>query len=297
MNKLNILLVGEESAGINTLKLVLAHGHHLCAVMTSSEAEKNCGGRLYDAARRLGCTVLDPLLVREREFASKLREQNVDILLNVHALHIIDGAVIAAPRIGSFNLHPGPLPRYAGLNAVSWAIYRGETQHGVTLHKMTPDIDAGPIVYQTICSVENTDNALSLSAKCARDGIHLIEKLLLCASIDPDGIPLRAQDPREREYFDRRVPNGGVIDWNAPARNVYNFIRAADYSPFPSPWGRLRARLNDQIVSVLRAELTGMPSRVAPGTVSSCKGGVALVACDDEWVWIYLDHASNPDSI
>ena len=73
-----------------------------------------------------------------------MREQGVDLLLNVHSLYLIARrTVVAAPRIGSFNLHPGPLPEYAGLNTPSWAIYNGEREHGVTVHWMEPGVDTG----------------------------------------------------------------------------------------------------------------------------------------------------------
>jgi len=57
-------------------------------------------------------------------------------------------AVLGVPARGAWNLHPGPLPRYAGLNAPSWAIYRGEQRHGVTVHRMDRGIDTGDIAYQ-----------------------------------------------------------------------------------------------------------------------------------------------------
>jgi methionyl-tRNA formyltransferase len=289
MKQLNVVLVGEESAAIHTLKFVLEQGHRVVAVLASRNVGSSAGLRFGEAAQRLGCPVLSPMLVRNPDFAARVREQNVDLLLNVHSLYIIDRAVLAAPKIGSFNLHPGPLPRYAGLNAVSWAIYRGETRHGVTLHKMTPDLDGGPIAYQTLCSIENSDSALDVSAKCTRAGVRLIRNLLITASNDPNGIPLQPQDSSLREYYGREVPHDGVVDWNVPARDACNFIRAADYSPFASPWGRLRSRLGQEDVHVLKAERTGVPSHAAPGTVRAWTQRVAVVACADEWLRVTVE--------
>src|SRR5580692_7331177 len=69
--------------------------------------------------------------VKDPELAESLRSAQVDLLLNVHSLYIIHQGVLAVPRLGAYNLHPAPLPRYAGLNSVSWAIYHGEKEHGV----------------------------------------------------------------------------------------------------------------------------------------------------------------------
>jgi len=68
----------------------------------------------------------------------------VDLLLNIHSLYVTAREILQTPKIGCFNLHPFPLLRYAGLNPVCWALYDGETTHGVTLHGMTAEIDAGP---------------------------------------------------------------------------------------------------------------------------------------------------------
>ena len=67
--------------------------------------------------------------------------------MNVHSLFLIH-PWSSAPTIGSFNLHPGPLPEYAGLNVPSWAIYEGEKRsHGVTVHWMDEGVDTGPIAW------------------------------------------------------------------------------------------------------------------------------------------------------
>ena len=95
--------------------------------------------------------------MKDPKFAEVVSAEKVDRLLNVHSLFVIAREIIQAPRFGSFNLHPGPLPRYAGLNALSWAIYRGELRHGVTIHKMLPGTDTGPIAYQAILEIEEND--------------------------------------------------------------------------------------------------------------------------------------------
>jgi methionyl-tRNA formyltransferase len=285
VNKLKVVLVGEESAGIQTLKLVERKGHEVVAVITSAAAAvANRSTSLHDVATKLGYRIWAPHLVKDAGFANTIRVEATDILLNVHSLNIIHDRVLTAPTIGCFNLHPGPLPRYAGLNAVSWAIYRGETQHGVTIHRMGAVVDAGTIAYQELFPVEDSDNGLLVSSKCTRLGLALIEKLLDAAATDPASIPAHEQNSECREYFGRGIPNDGVIDWNVSVRQVRNFVRAADFAPFKSPWGIPRARLGERVVGVLKAELTGQWAGVAPGTVRSADLDGTLVACADEWL-------------
>ena len=192
MRKLKVVLVGEESAGIQALKLVGCKGHEVVAVIASAAAAINQGACLHDVAQKLGYRVWPTHLVDDAAFADTIRVEAADILLNVHSLKIIHERVLTAPTIGCFNLHPGPLPRYAGLNAVNWAIYRGENQHGVTIHRMNAVVDAGTIAYQELFPIEDSDNGLSVSSKCTRLGLALLEKLLDAAATDPASIPARA---------------------------------------------------------------------------------------------------------
>src|SRR5262249_40355532 len=153
---------------------------------------------LWQVAERMGLLAWPAALVKDPAFAEWIRDAGVDVILNAHSLFVMHGEVVEAPRIGSFNLHPGPLPHYARLNVVSWAIYRGERTHGVTIHKMTSGIDMGPIVYQSLFDIEDADTALTLYAKCAKRGVALLLRLLEIASIDENAIPLAPQDMTRR---------------------------------------------------------------------------------------------------
>jgi methionyl-tRNA formyltransferase len=223
-------------------------------------------------------------LVRDPELANHLRRSSLDVLLNVHSLYVIHKDILLTPRFGAFNLHPGPLPRYAGLGAVSWAIYRGEKTHGVTVHKMEPEIDAGPIVYQSVFPITEQDTAFSLSFKCMREGLHLVIKLLEALSADPGNIPLLSQDLSKREYFGPGTPENGCLSWSWSAERIVNFVRACDYFPFSSPWGHPQSWLGEQKVAVAKAERTGLPCNITRGTVGQRDGSGVLVAAVDEWV-------------
>jgi methionyl-tRNA formyltransferase len=281
-----VLLVAEESAGIQVLRALAGSPHELVAVMTAPPT-RGGGATVGGVAEQLGVPVVPSERVREPETAAWLRKQGVDLLLNVHSLYLIHGDVVAAPGIGSFNLHPGPLPEYAGLNTPSWAIYNGETSHGVTVHWMEPGVDTGAIAYDARFDLSEKDTGLSVSARCVREGVPLILELLKTAATDPDAIPRREQDLSGRRYYKRAdVPDGGRIDWSRPARRIVDHVRASDYFPFPSPWGSPATTLAGRELAVLKASATGEATDSAPGTVGGLRGTGALVAASDEWVLV-----------
>jgi methionyl-tRNA formyltransferase len=270
---MRVALLCEESAGARVLDMLAQSAHELVALLTTE------GSAAWGLAARLGLRPLAARRVREPGFAAELARSGAQLLLNVHSLYIVPAAVLQVPRLGAYNLHPGPLPGCAGLNAPSWAIYHGHETHGVTLHRMEAGIDTGPVVFQEQFPVEPADTGLTLALRCAQKGVGLVGKLLAAIALDPAGLPQTPQDPSQRRYFGRGVPQGGRIDWNAPARRIYDFVRACDYQPFASPWGTPRARLGEREVEVFKVALTGERCDAAPGSVKH-----DLVAAADEWL-------------
>lgn len=282
--RLRILVAAEESAGIRLLRALAETNHHVVGVLSSAGAENAATASVGALAARMGLPHWPAECVRDRAFAKTVRSLDADLLLNVHALHVIRPEILSAVRFGGFNMHPGPLPRLAGLNAPSWALFRGETTHAVTVHKMEREIDAGSIVYQTAFDIGETDSALTVSAKCVTHGLPLLLRLVDTVARNPEGLPLHAMDRARREYKGREVPNDGWLSWSWTARQVVNFVRACDYHPFPSPWGQPRTRLGQQEIGIAKALRTGRAAGAAPGTVLADGDRNPLVACADEAV-------------
>ena len=281
---LRIVLAAEEAAGLKALHAVAQSGHTLLAVLTSPAPDARRGSSVGEVAKQLGYEVWPAARVKDASLGQTLRSLGVDLLLNVHSLFLIHGDVVAAPRIGSFNLHPGPLPSYAGLNAPSWAVVHGEPSHAVTLHWMTPGIDTGAIAYEARFPLTDADTGLSVSARCVKEGIPLVVQLLADAAHVPHRIPSRPQDLTRRRVFKRRdVPHGGRIDWSLKASEIDAYVRAADFYPMPSPWGHPAAMLDGREVQVAKVQRTGRPCEGAPGTVNR-SGGAVEVATGDEWL-------------
>jgi UDP-4-amino-4-deoxy-L-arabinose formyltransferase/UDP-glucuronic acid dehydrogenase (UDP-4-keto-hexauronic acid decarboxylating) len=284
---MNIVLVAEESAGIQLLRALAQTQDRLIAVMTSA-GRKNTVANVAAAAGSLGVDVWPAQRVRDPQLADELRAARVDLLLNAHSLFVVHDAVLAAPSIGAFNLHPGPLPRYAGLNCPSWAICRGEREYGVTVHRMAPRIDAGTIAYQATFPIDEDETGLTLGTKCIRAGVPLMLQLAQTARQDPSAIPALPQDLSRRQYFGRDIPRGGLLDWSEPAHKVLAFVRAFDFYPFPSPWGHPHTACDGLAVSVVKAAPTGISTSAPPGTLRHGAGDHLEVATADEWVALEL---------
>jgi UDP-4-amino-4-deoxy-L-arabinose formyltransferase/UDP-glucuronic acid dehydrogenase (UDP-4-keto-hexauronic acid decarboxylating) len=271
---MNILLAAEEGAGIRALKLLLASRHRVTGVLTASPA---CAKAAGDA----GLAVWPAARIKDAAFADEVRAMNADVLLNVHSLYVVRAAVLEALRFGGFNLHPGPLPDYAGMNAPSWAIFHGEPRHGVTLHWMSAGIDEGDIAYQEMFELAPEETGLSAGVKCVSIGMKLVERLL--AALDSAEVPRQPQDLTRRRYFGRQTPFNGRAGAELAARELERLVRASDYHPFPSPWGAPCCRIGDREVGLLKVALTGERADAPPGSIRLA-GEQVWLALRDEWL-------------
>jgi methionyl-tRNA formyltransferase len=289
----NVLLVAEEAAGVRMLRALKARDDRVVAVMASPARQTLIGTPVWAVAETLGYPRWDAKFVKDPAFVDAIRAHEVDIILNVHSLAVIHPALLRAARFGGYNLHPGPLPRYAGLNVVNWALYRGEPSHGVTIHRMEAAIDAGPIAFQESFPIEPDDTALTVGARCATIGVRLMLRLLETVSSDPSLVPSHRQDLSQREYFGREVPRHGQLTWAQPAARAVDFVRACDWYPLSSPWGHPRARSSEGDIGIVKASRTGVATNAPPGTIGDIVGTSAWIACDDEWISVAKVHVDE----
>lgn len=91
-------------------------------------------------------------------------------ILGEKFIHQFEGKII--------NLHPSLLPKYPGLRTHEQAIQNKDCLHGCTVHYVTADLDAGPIIRQASLVVADDDTPESLQAK-----VHELEHRLLPESI------------------------------------------------------------------------------------------------------------------
>jgi len=291
---LALVLVAEEAAGVHALRALAKTEHRIHAVLTRG-LDDGASPSVADVARSLGLAVWPAARVRDPALALELTAARIDLLLNVHSLYLVHEAVLAAPVIGAFNLHPGPLPHYAGLNCPSWALYHGERSYGVTVHWMAPRIDTGPIAYAATFDIDPTDTAFRLSAKCVTAGLPLLRRLVDNAATDASAIPALEQDLARRRCFGRRAPRNAAIGWAEPAHRIAGLVRACNYAPYVSPWGQAHARWHGQRVEILDVARTGVACDARPGVVRARAPAAVDVATGDEWLRVRsVRHDGHP---
>jgi UDP-4-amino-4-deoxy-L-arabinose formyltransferase/UDP-glucuronic acid dehydrogenase (UDP-4-keto-hexauronic acid decarboxylating) len=205
----------------------------------------------------------------------------IDLLVNVHSLFVIAPELLDWPALGAYNVHPGWLPDFAGRNCPSWAVWLGEPEPGVTVHRMVAEIDRGDVAFQERFPAGARATGGSVAVECAKRGITLVN-CLVDALVAGD-LDLRRQDPGAITYFGRDVPDGGRFQPGRTAVELDRLVRACDYGPFVSPWGTLLTGVDGTNVGIRRVRLTGLAADEMPGTIRHDAEQVR-VACADEWL-------------
>jgi methionyl-tRNA formyltransferase len=176
------------------------------------------------------------------------------------------------------NVHYAPLPRYRGRANVNWAIINNEPYAGITIHTISPGLDAGNILYQELVEVREGDDVATLYER-----LNAIQRARIAGIVHDhlngyDGV---SQDEREATYGCTRIFEDGEIDWTRPAPEIQRLVRAL-VPPFPGAFTYFQGRR----LLIWRAETVVDPPRYegrVPGRVVSISrksGSVDVLAGD-----------------
>ncbi|MGI8490038.1 bifunctional UDP-4-amino-4-deoxy-L-arabinose formyltransferase/UDP-glucuronic acid oxidase ArnA [Pectobacterium sp. S5] len=224
--------------GLEALKQA---GYEIQAVFTHNDApgENHFYASVAKAAAEMDVPVFAPEDVNHPLWVNRIRELAPDVIFSFYYRTLLSDDILQLPSFGAFNLHGSLLPRYRGRAPVNWVLVNGETQTGVTLHKMVSRADAGDIVAQSVVAIDEEDTALTLHGKCSTAAaVLLAQQLPLIRSRE---ITLTPQDDSLASYFGRRTAADGLIDWQKSAREINNLIRAVT-EPYPGAFTFLGER-------------------------------------------------------
>lgn len=128
--------------------------------------------------------------------------------------------VLHWPRCDSINLHPSLLPAYRGADPIFWQLRHHETQTGVSLHRITPDIDAGAVLGQTKIPFPNGATRNELESLLAAQGAMIWVDLLT-----DNAYTVHEQQTLGASYFATPTSADYALDHHWTAQQAYNFMR------------------------------------------------------------------------
>ena len=263
-----IVFMGSPDFAVPTLE-ALAKRYPLAGVVTQPDRPAGCGRGLVppavkEAALRLGIPVMQPEKLRLPEAMTQLQAWAPDCIVVAAFGQILRPAVLDLPGYGCINVHGSLLPHWRGAAPIQASILAGDTETGITIMKMDPGVDTGPILSQRSFLIPPTDTGGSLFKKLAPLGAELLLETLpryFSGEIVP-----QPQSEDGVTYASMLKKEDGLLDFERPAIELERLVRAMD--PWPGAYFDWNgAPLKVLCVSIREAKNPGVGRRL---TVEGC---------------------------
>lgn len=183
-----VVLISGRGSNMRAIAEACQSGDLAAKVVAVISNNPDAAGLAYAEENNIVTRVLDHTAFNVRsdfdlQLQSLIDEYNPDFVALAGFMRILGSDLVNHYLGRMINIHPSLLPLYPGLNTHARALAAGDTRHGASVHFVTPDLDAGPVIAQTEVAVLHNDTEQSLSARVLLTEHSLyVEALQLCVS-------------------------------------------------------------------------------------------------------------------
>ena len=280
---MRIVFWGTPAFASPPLRALVGEGYNVVGVVTQPDRPQGRSrstlvpSPVKAIALEEGIPVLQPERPRGPDFVAALRALEPDLSVVVAYGHILPREVIDLPPLGTLNIHASLLPALRGAAPIQAAIRQGCSETGVTIMRMVPALDAGPIVLALPTPILADETYGELQNRLSELGaLALLEALALLSVGSATETP---QDDARASYASKVERVMARVDWTRSGDEVARVIRA--YDPRPGAFSVLREQEVKLYGARPAADANGEPGRVLgigeDGLLVGCgTGGVRI---------------------
>lgn len=271
---MRLVYMGTPDFAVPALVALLAAGHEVACVYTQPPRPAGRGQReqrspVHETALARGLAVRTPATLKsetaQREFAALSADAAVVAAYGL----ILPRQVLAAPRLGCFNIHASLLPRWRGAAPIQRAILAGDAETGITIMQMDEGLDTGAILRQATTPIGPEDTAQTVHDRLAELGAREIVAAL--PDVEAGAIRPRPQPAAGVTYAAKLTRDEGRLDWRQAAAALARRVRAFD--PWPGAW----FEHNGERIKVLAAR----PVSGVTGAAGTVLDAIPIIACGE----------------
>lgn len=280
MKPLNIVFAGTPAFTLPSLDALFASKHRIKAVYTQPDRPKGRGKLVQASAAKdwalsHNIPVYQPLNLKDQSSQDELKSLHPDIIVVIAYGLILPQSVLSIPRLGCMNVHASLLPQYRGAAPIQYALLNGDTTTGISIMKMDPGMDTGPIYSVHSCPILPHMSASDLHDQLAKLAADPLIAVLDQLASNPSLMPI-PQNNSIATYAPKIIKQQALIDWSHPAIQIERQIRAFN------PWPIAQTNALGQIIRVYRAHVISENVTEEPGTILSLSTQGMLIATGDE---------------
>ena len=177
--------------------------------------------------------------LHKKKFLSE-KAENIDLFVLCGFPYILKKKLLNIPKLGTLNLHAGPLPHYMGGSPLNWQIINGERKIGLSVIKINHKIDDGPLIVQKFFKLDKNQDIKDVH-QIANKIFPIILYQAIIKIINQKN-PFINKNKKPKRYFKQREMKDGHINWKKNDKHaVYNLVRAIT-KPYPGAFSYKKNR-------------------------------------------------------
>jgi methionyl-tRNA formyltransferase len=225
---LRLLYFGTPAFAVPSLRALAASRHSVVGVVTQPDRPRGRGQKVTPspvkaAALELGLPVLQPTRLKDDELNARLRELQCDLGVVAAYGKILPTPLLSLPRLGMINVHASLLPRWRGAAPIQRAILAGDTETGITIMRVIPELDAGPMLAAVPTPIASDETSVVLEQRLSGLGAELLIETIEAMARGP--VTEASQNAAGVTYAARLERRDGQIGFDQPALAIHNAIR------------------------------------------------------------------------
>ncbi len=233
---MKIVFIGTVQVGYSALNILYQKGYEVALLVTLPPHMAGVTSGYVDfrpLAKKMSSKVHLTTNVNSEKSIRVIQEADPELIIVCGWQRLIGKEILSIPGKKTIGFHSSLLPRYRGRAPVNWAIIMGEKETGVTMFYLDEEADTGDIVGQKRFPIDFLDTCKTVYSKSEKAIGQLLEEYL--PMIKADQVERIHNPSRSYPCYPKRTPADGLIDFNRPVVEVYNWIRALT-RPYPGAY-------------------------------------------------------------
>ena len=281
---LKIIFMGTPEFAVPTLKAIHKSGHKILEVYTQPAKKKDRGQKIknspiHDCAEYYNLKVRCPVSLEANDELDNFIKLKPDLVIVVAYGKILPNKLLDSAKIPFINVHASILPKWRGAAPIQRSIMNMDNETGVSIMKIIPKLDAGPILMQSKIKISRETTFTDLSTEMSKLGAKLIIDTLKC--IENNNVNFTDQKELDASYARKIEKSEAKISWNVEANKIVAKINALN--PNPGCWFELLGG-RVKIIKAKETNSSGEPGKIIDDrlTIACLKNSVQILELKKE---------------
>ncbi len=273
---LNLIFMGTPDFAVPILQSIKFSEHKILCVYTQTPKKKNRGQKkgltpIHEFSKQNNLNVRHPEKLDTEEEIEFFKKEKPDVVVVVAYGKILPKRLLNIKNIQFINVHASLLPKWRGAAPIQRAIMNLDKETGISIMKIIPKLDAGPIMMKSKIKISQNANYEIISKELSILGAKMIKESLNL--IEQNKTEFVEQDEKLASYAEKIIKSEAEINWNDKARKIIAKINAL--YPYPGSW----FKHNGNRVKITKAQETNLQGK--PGEILNEN---FIIACQENSV-------------